>query len=419
MLTVKEAAEILGLSERQTKRLKKKVAEEGAAGLIHKNALKTPKNRISDEMQEEIIKLKREEVYTNCNFNHFREILAEHHEVNVSYSTLYRILKAAGIGSPHTRRRLKPHRRRKRRTREGMLLQVDATPYAWFKGDSTQYALHGGIDDATGQITGLYMTKNECLQGYFGMLERTILNYGVPVSLYADRHTIFQSPNKSKADIDPKVLVNDTQFGRCLKELGIQLIAARSPQAKGRIERLWETLQDRLPIEFALRGITSLEAANEFLNSYIYAFNSGFAVEPEEKVSLFSKLPEGLNLNYVLCVKETRSVDAGGVFSYAGKRLKVVESSCSRLLPLRAKITVLVSPKFGIKAEYRKILYDVEPFLPSKRAPQAPQKPLQPRVHPPVPDSHPYKRGKHSVPYIETDAEIMDMLHDIFFEKFT
>jgi transposase len=283
VLTVGETAEALGLSERQIKRLKKKYKEEGAAAFVHKNSLKCPAHKLPEETINKIIKTKRSEEYKDCNIKHFQELLAELHEIVISYGALYGLLKSNGIASPHTRRRFKPHRRRKRRPQAGLLLQVDATPYALFKGDKKRYALHGAIDDATGQITGLYMCKNECLRGYFEMQRRTIPNYGIPVSIYADMHTIFQSPNKAKAEVDPKIKVNDTQFGRTLRELGVTLIAARSPQAKGRTERLWETLQGRLPTEFAIRGIATIDAANEFLANCIYAFNSEFAVEPESR----------------------------------------------------------------------------------------------------------------------------------------
>jgi hypothetical protein len=131
-------------------------------------------------------------------------------------------------------------------------------------------------------------------------------------SIYADRHTIFQSPNKEKAVISPSIKVQDTQFARCLKELSIQLIAARSPQAKGRIERLWQTLQDRLVVEFAIRNISTIDVANEFLSTYIYGFNSEFAVEPADSYSMFLPPDPCINLDYILCVKEIRSVDADG-----------------------------------------------------------------------------------------------------------
>jgi transposase len=424
VVTVKEAAEALGMSERQVKRLKKKVGEGGAGALIHGNKGRTPKHSVSEETKEEIVELKKSEAYKGSNFSHYQELLAERHGIEVSVETVRRILTGKGIQSPKTRRRYKAHRSRKRRAQAGMLVQTDATPYEWFLGDGTKYALHGGIDDATSQITGLYMTLNECMQGYCGMLRRTIGNYGVPQAIYADRHTIFQSPNKGKAEIDASVPVNDTQFGRCLKELGIQLIAARSPQAKGRIERLWGTLQSRLPVEFAANGITTVDAANEFLQRYVYAYNSRFAVEPEDTDKAFSKLPEGTDLDYILCVKEKRKADAGGVFSYNGKRFKVVEDIHTGSLPPGATVTVMASPAFGVKAEHRGIVYGTEVYRqPKPNAARAakPKAPAKEKL--PVLDSHPYKHGKYTgeydVKYVETDAEVMDMLYDIFFRKCT
>ena len=418
ILTVKEAAEELGVSEGQIKRLKKEVRERGAAALIHGNTRGTTKNCINDENRAEIVRLKQSAPYKSCNFNHFKDLLAQRHGIEISYSTLHCILAEADLTSPKKRRRYKPHRRRKRRPQAGMLLQADATPFAWFDGDKKKYALHGGIDDATGQITGLYMCRNECLQGYFEMLRRTIGNCGIPQGLYADRHTIFQSPNKGKEEIGPSVPINDTQFGRCLKELSVQLIAARSPQAKGRVERLWQTLQSRLPVEFAIRGIKTVGAANEFLEWYIYDFNSQFAVEPEDAESAFGKLPEGKHLDYILCVKEQRSVDAGGVFSYGGKQLKVCEDDFGWVLPPRAKADVLISPVFGVKLEFRGIVYDVERFAAPKRKPKAEK---EPKKSTPVPDSHYHKYGKYEVLpicYSESDKEILAMLHDIFLGKY-
>lgn len=418
-ITVAEAAEALGLSERQVQRLKKKVREEGAAALVHKNSLKPSPHAIPDDTIQKIVGLKKSEAFDSANFSHFREILSEFHSIDISYSSLYLILKSADIKSPKTRRRFKPHRRRKRRKQAGLLLQVDATPFAWFKGDGRKYAIHGGIDDATGQVTGLYMCKNECLLGYFRMMRRTIENFGCPVSLYADRHTIFQSPNKEKAVIDPSIAVNDTQFGRALKELSIELIPARSPQAKGRVERLWETLQSRLPVEFAMRDIRTIDAANEFLADYVYIFNSQFAVEPESCENMFFKPESITNLDYVLCIKEQRTVDSGGVFSYGGRSFKVNETIHSGMIPPKSKVKVLISPEFGVKLEYRSIVFDVNPYVPPKRRPNPKKEPQKPK---PVPDSHYYKYGQALAPklaFTETDSEIVSMLEDIFLQKYS
>lgn len=416
-ISVPDAASALGLSERQIQRLKKKVRNAGAAALVHQNSLKVPHNAISAETIKKIIELKRSELYQVTNFRHFVELLSEHHEIEISYTALYRILTGDGIRSPKKRRRLKPHRRRKRRPQAGLLLQVDATPFAWFKGDSKMYAMHGAIDDATGQVTGLYLCKNECLMGYFNMLERTITNFGIPQSIYADRHTIFQSPNKEKAVIDPSIQVLDTQFGRCLKELSIQLIAARSPQAKGRIERLWQTLQDRLITEFAIRSITTIDEANEFLSAYIYTFNSEFAVEPADRDSMFLPPDEGMNLDYILCIKETRTVDSGGVFSYQGKTFKVEETLGTGIIPPNAKCRVLTSPKFGLKVEYRNVVFGVSRYIPPKRKPAEPKKQ---HVSFPQPDNHYFKYGQALYPklvYDQTDREILKMLEDLFLKK--
>jgi len=253
------------------------------------------------------------------------------------------------------------------RTIDGSLTIEDAAPFAWFKGNRKLYCLHGAIDDATGQVTALFLTKNECLLGYFEMLKRTFLNFGLPVSIYADRHTIFQSPNSAKADVDSNVDCNDTTLGRALKELGIELIAARSPQAKGRIERLWNTLQSRLPVEFELNGINDITSANQFLEAYIYKFNSLFAVEPKISDSMFCPVDNSINLDYILCVKDKRKVDTGGVFSYKGKSFKLPNNEYTKNIYAGTTIDVLSSPSFGVMAQYRGVALEVMPFIPPKR----------------------------------------------------
>ncbi|MDR1322506.1 MAG: ISNCY family transposase [Gracilibacteraceae bacterium] len=360
-ITIKEASQALGISARQVKRLKKAVREKDAQGVIHGNTAKPSANRLPDHVRATILKLYREK-YQDSNFKHFQEILSEYHSIEISYAALHGLLAGESIKSPKTRRRFKPHRRRARRPQAGLMIQVDATPYRWFKGDRKMYSLHGCIDDATSQVTALYMCRNECLHGYFETLRMTIQTFGVPQSLYADRHTIFQSPNTKKHEIDSSVPVNDTQFGRCLKELSITLIGAKSPQAKGRIERLWGTLQSRLPIEFAMRDIASLETANEFLKQYVYEFNSNFAVEPRDAQNAFRKLRADENLDHVLCVNHTGA-----------------------MLPAKSQIDVLVSANAGIMASFKGCVFKVLPFVLPKRRGQSAE-PKEPRRHSPPPD---------------------------------
>ena len=414
-MTVSEAASALGISERQVKRLKKEVRLNGPAALVHKNSLRKPVCAISDDTASTIVALKKTKIYQKANFNHFKELLLEHHDIKISYSALYDLLSSNGFKSPKTRRRFKPHRRRKRKKQAGLLLQVDASPFAWL-GGRAKYALHGAIDDATGQITALYMCKNECLFGFFETLRRIINDFGLPVSLYSDRHSIFRSPKADKISIEDQlagVVANDTQFGRTLKELGITLIPARSPQAKGRIERLWQTLQSRLPVEFALRNIQTVEEANDFLASYVFKFNDTFSVEPEDCERAFRPVPEGLNIDYFLCIKEQRTVDAGGVFSYYNKDFKIVDSAYSDMIPPNAKLTILASPNFGIKVQYKNFVFDAVRFVKPKRTAAAP-KAERPRVSKPPAASHPWRNSsKHKNSLEECDKEILAMLSQI------
>lgn len=418
-ITVNEAAQALGLSRRQVQRLKKEVREYGAAALIHKNSLKPPCNALTQQRKDRILEIRKETIFRDCNFAHFRELLDEHYDIQISYAALHKLMTDENIVSPKKRRTYKPHRRRKRLPQAGLMLQLDATPFAWFKKSKTMYCLHGAIDDATGQITALYMCKNECLYGYFHMFAMTIKNYGIPISVYADRHTIFRSPNQDKAGIDPTINASDTQFGMAMKDLCVLIIPARSPQAKGRIERLWGTLQSRLPVEFALRDITTLTEANAFLETYIYEFNSQFAVEPQMRQSVFRKPDPAINLNYVFSIREQRIIDAGGVFSYRNKTFKVEDGNYAGRLAAKTKITVLLNPdlgELGMKAMYKGLLFDVTRFIPEKRKKTVP-KPESSKIGHPFKKDHPWLRANSASEkygYTVSDREVLSILEDAF-----
>ena len=413
-LSVAEAAKALGISERQVTRLRNGVKNEGAAFLIHGNTNRPPSHAVTEEVRAKIISLYRGEKYQGSNFMHFSELLSEHEDIKLSDSAVRNILKTAGVESPKKRRRFKPHHRRKRKAQEGLLNQMDATPYEWFGGDE-KYALHGGIDDATGHITGLYMTENECLRGYFEVVRQTIENNdGVPVGVYADRHTIFHSPNADKLTVEEQLAgkrVNDTQFGRAMRELGINLIAARSPQAKGRIERLWETLQSRLVIEFRIHDITTVHEANAFFFDYIPKFNEHFGVEPESIEKAY--VPTSLDVDLILCVKETRTVDNGAEFSFHGKSWIVVGEG----IPGRSKIEVIVSATKGIIALYKGNTFEVLPYIKPKKASR--QKNELAKTFPS--HDHCWRRGKPPIPLYSSDlvhSEVYAMLNDIFLAKY-
>ena len=284
VISRKTAAESLEMSVRLVTRLSKGVKEEGEKALIHKNTGRKPIHALNPEIKIEVLEIRHRKVYDGCNVSHFKDLLEREHAIRISYNALYTLLKENGIQSPKKHKHTVKHRRRKRKGLAGELIQIDATPYDWFRNGEI-LALHGGIDDATGQITGLYLSQNECLQGYFEITEQTCLNFGIPLSMYSDKHTIFRSPITDKKK-EAGEEANHTQFGRALAELGINIIHANSPQAKGRIERLWETLQSRLPVEFSIKGITTIEAANEFLRDvFIPIFNERFAVPVEDSLN--------------------------------------------------------------------------------------------------------------------------------------
>ncbi len=419
-ITVKEAAESLGLCERQILRLKKGVQNEGASFLVHKNKGKKPQHAISEQTAQTIINLKKSDIYKSANFLHFREMLAEYEQIHISYSALYNLLKKAGFESPKRRRRFKPHRSRKRRPQEGLLIQLDATPFDWL-GTGEMFSLHGAIDDATGKIVSLYLAKYECLHGYFEVMRFTLNNFGIPISIYSDCHTIFKSPLQDKLSIEEQLAgkrVSPTQFGRAMEELGITIITARSPQAKGRVERLWETLQSRLPVEFKRNNIKTLDEANAFLSKYIHKYNKVFAVAPENSECAFRPVPSNLCIDHILCIVNKRTFDNGGIFSFYNKHFKIIQSKELPPLPKSACVDVLISPRFGIKVSYKGAIYDTVPYIkPKKMQDKAPLK--EKKVWSP-PDSHYYKYGHRlvkKIAYTESDQEILMMLEKIFLSK--
>ena len=360
--TIKQVSTALGISERRVKQIKKEVKENGIKSIQHGNRGRKPKNTISDETKNKILELRHSYEYEISNFKHFQELLSERENINISYSALYKILRQAGIKSPKKHRKTKLHHRRKRKDSEGMMLQADGTPFDWFE-NGEKYSLHGFIDDATGKITGLYMCKNECLLGYLEVLRQTLENFGIPISLYPDKYSVFFPPKKVDDHITIEEQLNGrqkgiTQFGRIVEELGIEMFPASSPQAKGRIERLWETLQSRLVTEFRINHITTIEQANEFLKGYINRYNSKFCVTANNSKSVFLKLPKRYNLDELLCVKFERAIDNAGVFSINNSKFQVLDKS----LPPKTKVQIFLSQKIGMIVKSNNKTYDVEPL---------------------------------------------------------
>jgi transposase len=418
--TIPEAAQAMGVSERQAQRMKGEYKKIGIEALVHKNIGRKPANAICEEDRQKIIELKQSSLFEKANFLFFQELLARAYGIEISYSALHRILTSAGIRSVKTRRPSQKHRRRKRKAREGLMLQIDASPFDWLN-HGEMFSLHGAIDDATGKPVALYLCKNECLQGYFEVMRNVITNNGIPVSIYADRHAIFVSPKDGKFTIEEElkgIQAKDTQFGRALRQLGISLIKARSPQAKGRIERLWETLQGRLPIEFRLAGIQDVDTANAFLADYVKDLVNLFAVNPEDNDIAYRPISPAMNLENILCVTEKRSFDNGGVFSFHNRTYQIVPPRGDRLLPGKGSIDVLVSPLFGVRASFMGVVFETVSYVKPEKAMQQTASRKKGKYIPP--ESHYYKYGHclmKKVTFEDNDRAILKMLERVFLGK--
>ena len=320
--TVKEAAELLGVSERHGWRLLMAYRREGATALAHGNRNRPPPNATLTEVCEQVIKLAGER-YAGFNHTHFTEMLAEREGIFLSRSTVRRLLVGAGISSP---RHLRPpcHRcRRERMPQQGMLLQIDGSHHHWLGENGPEFTLLLAIDDATGTVPYALFREQEDTEGYFRLMKGIIERSGIPLAIYSDRYLVFCY---SKRDETGKMSIIDTskptQFGRAMRELGITQVFARSPEAKGRIERANGTFQDRLVSELRLAGVTTIEEANRVLEEFLTRFNEHFGVPASQTEPAYRSL-DGINIDGVLCYKEIRKVSRDNTVQYHGKTLQI------------------------------------------------------------------------------------------------
>ena len=357
-MKVGQAADILMLSTRQVIRIKERMKRFGPGAVIHGNRARRPINATESNVKDLVVELKKDK-YQGTNFSHFTELLYERESISLSQPTVHRILTSAGLKSPKKKKKLRAHRYRKRMDCPGAMVQLDASPYDWL-GDG-ELSLHGAIDDASGDIVGLYLCEEECLKGYFEIVRQMVKGPGIPVSIYNDKHTILISPKKGKLSIEDQLDGKTepyTQFSAAMEELGVNMIPAGSAQAKGRIERLWGTLQDRLVQEFILNGIKDVDSANDFMKKYIPKFNARFSVIPKGK-PVFRKLGMGINIDYILCRKYFRKLDNGSAFSYSGNYYQLISGGKPAAAISRSRVKVILSEKIGIKAEYSGKVYSL------------------------------------------------------------
>jgi len=305
-ITNSEGARRLGLSERQFKRLRKRVATEGPQGAIHKARGKRSNRRMCEKERDRIRDLLKN-TYKGFNDTHAHEMLLERDGVTVSRQTVRTIRREAEL-PPVRKRRAPRHRtRRERRGRAGSMLLMDGSTHDWFEGRGPSCTLLGVIDDATSEVLALSFEPTEDLAGYLGVFATVFSHHGVCASTYSDRSSIF-FVNSPEVTLEQQLTgeVPLTQFGRALDELGVEMIRSLSPQSRGRVERLWNTMQDRLVSEMRLEGICDIEGANAFLVSFLPRFNARFAHKAAQDETEWVKAPK--DLDWHLCAKYRRTV---------------------------------------------------------------------------------------------------------------
>ncbi|MFI3251896.1 MAG: ISNCY family transposase [bacterium] len=329
---------------RTINRLIKLYKISGKKGFIHGNKNRQPKHTFDSKVKEKIISLYKNE-FRDCNIVHFTEILDKYYDISVSDQTVNNWLRNEYVLSPKARRETKkkmkkiikqnskksinietikeatmsientnPHPRRPRSTYFGEMIQMDASSFNWFNNEVNH--LHLAVDDCTGTVVGAYIDTQETLNGYYNVFSQILKTQGIPAMFYTDRRTVFEYKRKNTALDDEDTF---TQFSYACHQLGVAIKTSSVPQAKGRVERLNQTLQSRLPIEFKIAGVKTIEEANEFLNHYVKEYNKQFALCKHSIKSVFEKQPDLDKINRTLAILSKRKVDNGSCIKYKNK----------------------------------------------------------------------------------------------------
>ena len=311
------AAEIIGVRPRTMRRWRERLEEHGYSGLADRRKGKPSFRRVPLKTVEEVLRLYQEKYY-DLNVRHFREKLGEEHGIELSYTWVYSALVGAGL--VQKRRKRAPHRRRRaRRPLPGMLLHIDGSKHRWLN-DDRWYDLLVILDDATSEIYYAQLVEEESTRTVMAGLREVIESQGVFCALYSDRGSHFFVTPKGEERVDKQRL---TQVGRAMKELGVQMIAAYSPQARGRSERSFGTWQGRLPQELRLAGISTSEEANRYLREqYIQQFNRQFSVPAAEKGTAFRR-PSRTDLEWIFTVQTERVVDKDNTVAIGSRRWQI------------------------------------------------------------------------------------------------
>ena len=339
-MTLGQAAPLMGVSPRHTRRILTAYREKGSAAVAHGHRGRRAPNATPEAVVAEVVHLARTR-YEGANHTNLSELLGERDGIDLGRTTLRRILVNAGLKSPRRRRPPRHRVRRQRMPREGMLVQMNGSHHPWLGDQAPPFTLLIAVDDATGRVVAALFWEKEDAHSYFRLTQDLMQRRGLPIALYTDRHGVFRHTPSSGLPGMP------TQFSRAMEELGVQMIFALSPQAKGRVERAAGTFQDRLVTELRLSGASSIGEANRVLEQFLPRFNQRFGVPPQHSEPAFRPLDPGLRLEQVLCFKHRRTVARDNTVrfqlhtlqllpgperpSYAGAAVEVLEGLEGRL----------------------------------------------------------------------------------------
>jgi len=392
-LTQKEAARILGISIRQIKRLYRAYKAQGASGLVSQRRGKPSNHCMVPATVQEAIDLIYER-YRDFGPTLAHEKLIEIHGLKISAESVRKLMIAEGLWKPKKAHKPVIHPMRERRACFGELVQIDGSDHDWFEGRGPRCTLLVYIDDATGQLLELWFVPEETFFGYCAATRHYVERYGKPVAFYSDKHGIFRVNQEQTTGLGSGL----TQFGRAMQELDIQILCANTPQAKGRVERANQTLQDRLVKELRLRGISDIETANAYLPEFRQDFNRRFAVAPRSNHDAHRPLLASENLNLILTHQETRTLSKNLTVQF-NKVIYQIQSDRPGYALRNAKVTVCENVKGEIT-----ILYKHKPLSytiyhrPQRQAEVVSSKTLDHQIKSPTPPApnHPWRKyGRH------------------------
>jgi transposase InsO family protein len=363
--TVGAAARLLGISPRQMKRLRRKMKERGVEGLLHGNRGKAAWNKTASEEIAKVLELARGR-YQGLNDTHLSEKLKEKDKIALSRATVRTILRQAGIAAVRKRGVKRHYKRRERKAQEGALLLWDGSPHHWFGDQQGPCNLTAVIDDATGALLYGVFSVEEDAQSYLMCLRHIVLEKGIPLALYMDRHGIFRR-NDDHWSLQEQLAGEQTptQVGQALRELGIEPIFALSPQAKGRVERLFNTLQDRLVQELRLAGITTPEKATLFINGSFKAdFNARFSKPARESQAAWRPLPKGLDVDRICSFRYEATVGNDNAIRLGGMILDIPAGPRNRgYAKARVEVRQLLDGRWRVYCKNQLLLETMPPVV--------------------------------------------------------